>query len=331
MRRLQILLAGLLILFSGCGYSWGDLDLLDDEPDPFSGDAHNFVVIGDWGRGGWFRQDDVAASMAGACDRIECRFIVSTGDNFYIDGVVSISDPKWENSFEDVYTHESLQIPWYISLGNHDYLGDVQAQIDYSGVSDRWVMPARYFSVDVPIDDTTSAILVILDTVELVEMNKVSSEFIGKAEWDPEKQLAWIDSTLAATPADWRLVFGHHPVYSASARHSDSPVLRERLTPILEERKVNAYVAGHVHSLQHLVVNDVNYFVSGGGSLAYKVGSHPATQFAAGVSGFMAVSLSSAIMGVQFIDYKGTVGYATEISNQQVTEEAPHALTDVES
>lgn len=330
MRRLQFVLAGLFMIVSGCGYSWGDLDLLDPQPDPFSRDAVNFVVVGDWGRAGWFRQRNVAEAMAKACRRIDCRFVVSTGDNFYIDGVDGVADAKWSRSYENIYTQDALQIPWYPSLGNHDYLGSVQAQIDYSQKSDRWRMPDRYFSVEFGVDDTTRALIVIIDTVELVEMNKASSEFIGQAEWNAERQLSWIDSTLAASTADWRFVVGHHPVYSASARHSDSPVLRERIKPVLKEREVDAYIAGHVHSLQHLVVDDINYFVSGGGSLAYKVGDHRAVRFAAGVSGFMAVSLTPETMGVQFIDFKGSVGYAAEIENQDALEEAEPAAEAVE-
>ncbi|MEJ0065789.1 MAG: hypothetical protein WDM85_10455 [Caulobacteraceae bacterium] len=34
------------------------------------------------------------------------------------DGVASVNDPKWRTSFEDVYTAPSLQVPWYVALGN---------------------------------------------------------------------------------------------------------------------------------------------------------------------------------------------------------------------
>jgi hypothetical protein len=41
-------------------------------------------------------------------------------------------------TFENVYYQESLQIPWYIIAGNHDYYGSVRAQIQRSSVSFRW-------------------------------------------------------------------------------------------------------------------------------------------------------------------------------------------------
>lgn len=297
-----------------CSYSLGDLDLMEPRPDPFDSGALNFAVIGDWGRGGWFRQDDVAEQMGATCREIHCRFVISTGDNFYTDGVESLDDPKWQSSFENIYTAPSLDVPWYVTLGNHDYLGSVQAQIDYSSKSDRWTLPSRYYAVEKEVDDTTKALFVFIDTVSLVLDNEATSAFKGEAEWQAKKQLAWIDSTLAASDAQWKIVVGHHPVYSASAKHSDSPELRRELWPILERRGVEAYLCGHVHSLQHLKPEGhVNYFVSGGGSLARKVNPRKKALFKAGVSGFMAASITASRMTVYFIDYKGTIGYAADL------------------
>ena len=50
-------------------------------------------------------------------------------------------------NFESVYTDPSLECDWYVALGNHDYKGEVQAEIAYSKISRRWNMPARYFAV----------------------------------------------------------------------------------------------------------------------------------------------------------------------------------------
>ena len=42
------------------------------------------------------------------------------GDNFYESGVDSISDDKWQTTFEAIYDAPALQVPWYAVLGNHD-------------------------------------------------------------------------------------------------------------------------------------------------------------------------------------------------------------------
>ena len=50
-------------------------------------------------------------------------------DNFYNSGVTSVSDPQWLESWRTPYNHSSLQLPWYACLGNHDYIGNPQAQV----------------------------------------------------------------------------------------------------------------------------------------------------------------------------------------------------------
>lgn len=40
-------------------------------------------------------------------------FIVSTGDNFYDDGLTDDNDPLFVESFTKIYTAKSLQKQWY--------------------------------------------------------------------------------------------------------------------------------------------------------------------------------------------------------------------------
>jgi len=60
------------------------------------------------------------------------------GDNFYSSGLhPTPADPKSEarikKTYEDVYTAPSLiTIPFWVCAGNHDHLGNVTNQIEYS-------------------------------------------------------------------------------------------------------------------------------------------------------------------------------------------------------
>ena len=105
----------------------------------------SFLGVGDWGREGRNHQRDVARQMARTAQRSNARFVISVGDNFYENGVVGIDDPAWQNSYERIYDAPSLQVPWHVALGNHDYIGNVQAQLDYTAKSDRWHLPARWY------------------------------------------------------------------------------------------------------------------------------------------------------------------------------------------
>ena len=103
----------------------------------------SFITFGDWGREGKYGQQETADVMGKYAEANNTDFILVLGDNFYPTGVKDVNDPHWKISFEDVYTASSLQIPWFVTLGNHDYGGNVQAQIDYSALSSRWNLPAR--------------------------------------------------------------------------------------------------------------------------------------------------------------------------------------------
>lgn len=51
--------------------------------------------------------------MGRVAEELNIDFVVSTGDNFYNDGLASISDPAFEESFSDIYTAKSLEKQWY--------------------------------------------------------------------------------------------------------------------------------------------------------------------------------------------------------------------------
>lgn len=44
---------------------------------------------------------------------LDIDFVISTGDNFYDDGLKSIDDVAFQESFTNIYTANSLQTPWY--------------------------------------------------------------------------------------------------------------------------------------------------------------------------------------------------------------------------
>ena len=69
---------------------------------------------------------------------ISVHFTLALGDNFYFDGVKHADDHRFKTTFEDVFTLESLNMPWFIQLGNHDYLGNASAQLAYTKKSNRW-------------------------------------------------------------------------------------------------------------------------------------------------------------------------------------------------
>lgn len=51
--------------------------------------------------------------MGKTADKLNPDFIISTGDNFYEDGLTGTDDPVFAESFTNIYTAPSLQKQWY--------------------------------------------------------------------------------------------------------------------------------------------------------------------------------------------------------------------------
>jgi hypothetical protein len=276
--------------------------------------------MGDWGRNGEDHQKEVASQMNTVAAKASVDFIVSAGDNFYPRGVRSEYDPLWHFSFENIYTGFALQWDWYPVLGNHDYGDNPEAQVRYSAISRRWNMPSRYYKKSIRIsgDTTNQLLLIFIDTTPLINRyyrgpgHKVHDQ-------DSVAQRHWIESTLADREPNvkWTFVVGHHPMYTGGGRENsdDTRAIRRVLEPLLTKYKVDAYLGGHEHSLQHLDPgNGVQHFVSGAASENTPVKKIPGTKFAASQYGFMLFSVSREKALVQIIDFEGKVLYTTSLT-----------------
>lgn len=261
----------------------------------------SFLAIGDFGRHGHFTQKDVARDMGSVAEILDLNFTVSVGDNFYPTGVQSTQDYQWISSFENIYTHHLLHEPWYVALGNHDYEGNMQAQIDYSQVSRRWEMPAPYFEKIIKIDKENSLQLLIIDTNPYVESYFGNDEkFPQLSAQDTQKQMEWLEERLndKNPKIKWRIVVGHHPLYSGGKRktNKDTYQIRDLFVPVFQKYKIDAYICGHEHDLQIIKQHDFVQFLSGAGSELRESGNTEGTIYADAVPGFMAFTLSKNIL-----------------------------------
>jgi tartrate-resistant acid phosphatase type 5 len=279
----------------------------------------NFIVMGDWGRNGDDHQKEVATQMGKTAKEASVDFIIATGDNFYPDGVASEFDPLWKYSFEDIYTAYSLHWDWYPVLGNHDYGGNPDAQVAYSKISRRWEMPARYYSKTFNLNgDTTQQMLIaFIDTNPLVPYY-YSGNGHNVHSQDSTAQKIWLERLLAnpSTNIKWKLVVGHHPMYTGGGRTEgrDTRAMRGSLQPLFEKYKVDAYLTGHEHSLQHHVTSfGTHHFTSGSASERTPVRMLPVSKFVASVYGFMLFSAKPSNLMIQVIDWNGKIMYTTSI------------------
>jgi tartrate-resistant acid phosphatase type 5 len=272
-----------------------------------------FFVIGDWGRDGAHHQRAVADAMAAASTARDPRFIVSAGDNFYENGVASVRDPQWQTSFERIYAAPSLQKPWHVILGNHDYRGNVAAQLDYARVSPRWHLPARTYTHTAPVGDGTTVEFFCLDTSPFIRAYLGTTTRI--ADQHPRAQRDWLDAALARSTAQRRIVIGHHPIYTAlGGREHDQPDLIAAIDPVLRRHRVPIYINGHDHTMQYVALGGVAYVTSGTGSETYQPGAPARPGFVSGAHGFLACAFAPDGLRLDFIDAAGRTRFARTVA-----------------
>ncbi|CAL4992703.1 unnamed protein product [Urochloa decumbens] len=275
----------------------------------------NILAVGDWGRRGQYNQTIVAEQyqeMGLVGEKLDIDFVISTGDNIYDDGIANTSDPLFKECFTNIYTAESLQKPWYIVLGNHDYTGNALAQQDPAirEVDSRYLSIAKSFIVNSEIADF---FLVDTSPFYLKYWNSSKYDWRNVAPRDTyiETLLKDLDDALTLSEAPWKIVVGHHPI-SSGCEHGNTTELQQLLRPILEARGVDMYVNGHDHCLQHISSKSspVQFMTSGGGSKAW-AGKFKSTsdkiEFIYDGQGFLSMQLSKTDAHLVFYDVAGNV------------------------
>ncbi|HEY6913388.1 MAG TPA: metallophosphoesterase [Paludibacter sp.] len=269
----------------------------------------HFFVLSDWGFNGGFSQKDVAAEMAQISKLVGISFILTCGDNFQYTGVDSVNDPLWKDNYENIYNDSALHIPWYPSLGNHDYYGNPDAEIAYSSISKYWEMPSRYYTFTRKINTRGNARFIVLDTQGLINSYQGLSD---TTLLDSIPQYSWVKKLLSESTEKWIFVTGHHPVFSASSFHGDTYEMKKLIKPLFDQYKVDFYICGHDHDFEHTKdkANYTDYIVTGTGGYVRPEGRNERTMYSMSAPGFSYLSVGADTVKLYFITAEGKIGYS---------------------
>jgi tartrate-resistant acid phosphatase type 5 len=213
------------------------------------------------------------------CKTSKCDFGVMLGDNIYPDGVDGEDADDDQERFDDVFIkpftpllENNPDFRIFPALGNHDWRGKrkgVQAQVDFLKTTPPFDMRGNFYSVK-PKDTAGLVEVFVIDTEMLLSTQTVyaahltddgnearDSEDIKTAKaftkpvTEAEKnQLGWLKGALKASTAQWKIVVGHHPLWSSgSSKFEQAHALRRILLPVLCGQ-ADAYFAGHEHTLE---------------------------------------------------------------------------------
>lgn len=249
------------------------------------------LALGDFGDGGP-RQQRVAEAIRRAHAENRFDLAVTLGDNFYPAGSSGPTDPRWERDFEAVYG--GLRIPFFASLGNHDWIlaDSPAAEILHAPSGGHWRLPAqRYTFLAGP-----------------AQFFAIDTDLLSRA------QLEWLDRELGRSTARWKIVYGHHPIYSHGA-HGDEAGVRDTLLPLLRGR-ANLYLCGHEHDMQVLAPEGgVHFVVAGGGGAATRpITPGARSLFAASRNGFAVLEASQQALAVRLVADDGHTLYKFTIN-----------------
>jgi tartrate-resistant acid phosphatase type 5 len=283
------------------------------------------LMIGDWG---FDKSDEAQRSVAAAMrayikeHRLYAQALLLLGDNWYgpLDG--GAKSTRWQTQFEERYPVEAFNCPAYAILGNHDYQNwpgsKVDAELEYAhATKTRWTMPARWYRFAFPARDPLITFLALDSNMPFADGKAAHGVNFTLTPEQQAEQLAWLEAELKMSrTTPFLAVMGHHPVYS-DGPHGDHPVLVRDWDPLFRKYKVDLYLAGHDHDMQHLEFehHPTSFFLSGGGGAdLYDLKIDPAERGPYGqkVYGFSHLSVTQEKMTLRHLDSGGRLLHAFE-------------------
>jgi hypothetical protein len=220
-----------------------------------------FAAVADAGSGD-ANQYAVGRAMAEAHRQQPFPFVIYAGDNIYPDGNMALIQSAFEQPYAELLRHK---VRFQACLGNHDVgVDNGTPQTYYPGYH---MEGQRYYTR-------------LESGVEFFAL-----ETNLGVDWPT--QLTWLDRQLSRSTAPWKIVFGHHPIYS-SGRYGTNAAMVNALPPLFKKHGVQLYINGHEHHYERTQpIDGTTYLIVGtGGAQLRFVGKSTWTAHSASRYGF---------------------------------------------
>lgn len=239
-----------------------------------------FISVADTGMGNR-GQYQVAAAMNRYRQQYPFDLVILAGDNIYNNGEIQKIGKAFEQPYRPLL---DAGVKFQACLGNHDIRTDNgDRQVQYAAFN----MPDRYYTFR-------------RDPVQFFALDTNRN-----ADWTT--QLPWLEKELSRSDARWKIVVGHHPLYS-SGLHGGNEKLRQRLTPLFQKYGVCLYINGHDHNYERTrSANGTTYLTCGAGAQARPVGRSDLTARSASRLSFAAFDVFPAHILISGIDAENNI------------------------
>jgi 3',5'-cyclic AMP phosphodiesterase CpdA len=239
-----------------------------------------FISVADTGTGDR-GQYAVASSMTQYCRQNPLSLVILAGDNIYNDGEIEKIGAVFERPYQPLLQQG---VKFHACLGNHDIrTANGEPQVRYANFN----MKGRFYTFR-------------RDSVQFFALDTNHN-----ADW--KTQLAWLEQELSQSKATWKVVFGHHPIYSSGIYGSNQAFIKS-LTPLFQKYGVQLYINGHEHNYERTrAINGTTYLICGGGAGTRPVERSAWTEHSAGKLSFAAYEVYPDRIEISGIDTKNRV------------------------
>ncbi|HBB30959.1 MAG TPA: metallophosphoesterase [Cyanobacteria bacterium UBA8803] len=220
-----------------------------------------FVSVADTGTGAQ-GQYAVAEAMTRYHQQNPYDLVILAGDNIYNNGEIEKISAVFEQPYQALLKQG---VKFQACLGNHDIrTANGDPQVRYPGFN----MQGRYY------------------TLRRQDVQFFALDTNSNADW--QNQLSWLEQELSRSDAPWKVVFGHHQIYS-SGHYGLNQKLIPILTPLFQKYRVQLYINGHDHNYERTQpINGTTYLISGAGAGTRPVGRSEWTAYSAARLSFAA-------------------------------------------
>lgn len=186
-------------------------------------------------------------------DQDDIEFMVTAGDNFYVETPEEIN---FETNVVNCYNK-----PMYAALGNHDVLFyDVESTFQ----NPNWILPDKNYIINIVTKRGTPRLrILMINTNPIYEREFYTKRgIIDQIQADKRQLEAFLDNV---PPSDlFTICVGHHPLLTNRHKPKGAPMEFTNFARRIASM-CNMYVCADEHNLQHIIYENLNEFILGGG------------------------------------------------------------------
>ena len=253
------------------------------------------VAFGDFGTGS-DAQKALAQTLGAYHKDRPFSLGITLGDNFYSVGMESPADPRWETQWEQMISRSASRSTalW------ETMTGDIPTARQPRSCSPRRRAPGRCR----------------VRTTRSRPARCSSSRWIHRVLRSRSRQLEWLDTELSRSQARWKVVYGHHPIFSGGA-YEDRPDLIEKLLPFFGIAPTCTSAATTI-TFRRFARKAVciSTLPEVGGAGLYELRPYERSLFATSMNGFAVLDADPLQLNVSLVDGTGKTVYSETLKKE---------------